>query len=222
MKLKFYFCISLFFAATALQAATLSGRVVAIADGDTITILDSSNTQHKVRLAGIDAPEKKQAFGNVSKKSLSDMVYGKQVSVDYNKQDRYGRTVGKVNVDGVDANLEQVKRGLAWFYKKYQNEQPIEDRLDYLHAQEAAEHSKVGLWVEPTPIPPWDFRKSKKQGINSTQVQPVAATSQPIDEPVSQPVVIKKSAVITKSNAKSNSNHCYNLAMDAEVLDCLQ
>ena len=222
MKYKFFFCISLLFVVTTLQAATLTGRVVAIADGDTITILDSSNTQYKIRLAGIDAPEKKQPFGNVSKKSLSDMVYGKQVSVDYNKQDRYGRTVGKVIVDGVDANLEQVKRGLAWFYKKYQNEQPLEDRLDYLHAQEAAEQSMVGLWIEPTPTAPWDFRKLKKQENNSFQEQPVAAESQPIDEPVSQPVVIKKSAVITNSNTKSNSDHCYNLATDAEVLDCLQ
>ena len=99
------------------------------------------------------------------------MVYSKQVSVDYNKQDRYGRTVGKVIIDGVDANLEQVKRGLAWFYKKYQNEQPFEDRLDYLHAQEAAEQSKVGLWKEQAPVPPWDFRKSKKQDNNNTQEQ---------------------------------------------------
>ena len=144
------------------QAATIEGRVVGVADGDTITIVDNTNTQYKIRLAGIDAPEKMQPFGNVSKKSLSDMVYGKQVAVDYNKQDRYGRTVGKVIVDGVDANLEQVKRGLAWFYKKYQNEQPLQDRLDYLHAQEAAEVSKVGLWAEQTPTPPWDFRKSKK------------------------------------------------------------
>ena len=220
MTIKLYFCISLFFAVTTLQAATLSGRVVAIADGDTITILDNTNTQYKIRLAGIDAPEKKQPFGNVSKKSLSDMVYGKQVSVDYSKQDRYGRTVGKVIIDGVDANLEQVKRGLAWFYKKYQNEQPFEDRLDYLHAQEAAEQSKVGLWKEQAPIAPWDFRKSKKQDNNNTQEQPVAAESQPIDEPASQPVVVKKSEAISKS--KSNSSHCLNLPTDAEVLDCLQ
>lgn len=146
-----------------VQAATLEGRVVGVADGDTITILDSSNTQYKIRLGGIDAPEKKQPFGNVSKKSLSDLVYGKFVTVDYNKQDRYGRTVGKVLVYGVDANLEQVKRGLAWFYKKYQNEQPLQDRLNYLHAQEAAEESKVGIWVETNPIAPWDFRKSKKE-----------------------------------------------------------
>ena len=147
------------------------------------------------------------------------MVYGKQVNVDYNKQDRYGRTVGKVIVDGVDANLEQVKRGLAWFYKKYQNEQPLEDRLDYLHAQEAAEQSKVGLWIEPSPTPPWDFRKSKKQGINSSQVLPVAAATQPIDETVSQPIIVKKSAI---PGTKSISRNCLDLETDAETLECLK
>lgn len=147
---------------TSVQAETLEGRVVGVADGDTITILDNNNTQYKIRLAGIDAPEKKQPFGNVSKKSLSDLVYGKQVTIDWNKQDRYGRTVGKVLVDGVDANLEQVKHGQAWFYKKYQNEQPLQDRLDYLHAQEAAVNSRTGLWVDKEPIAPWDFRKSRR------------------------------------------------------------
>lgn len=160
-KIKYILLAALLLLTSAAQSATLVGKVVAVADGDTITVLDNTNTQYKIRLAGIDAPEKKQPFGNVSKKSLSDMVYDKQVSVDYNKQDRYGRTVGKVIVNGVDANLEQVKRGLAWFYKKYQNEQPFEDRLNYLHAQESAEKSKVGLWVDVAPIPPWDFRKSK-------------------------------------------------------------
>ena len=220
--MKFVFLVLVLCFTPIANAATLVGQVVGVTDGDTITVLDATKTQYKIRLAGIDAPEKKQAFGNVSKKSLSDMVYGKQVSVDYNKQDHYGRTVGKVIVDGVDANLEQVKRGLAWFYKKYQNEQPLQDRLDYLHAQEAAEQSKVGLWAEPNPTPPWDYRKSKKQGINSNHEQPVAAEIQPIEELVSQPVVIKKSAKISNSNAKSNSDHCYNLATDAEVLDCLQ
>lgn len=147
---------------TSVQAETLSGRVVGVADGDTITVLDNTNTQYIIRLAGIDAPEKKQAFGNVSKKSLSDLVFDKQVTVEWNKQDRYGRTVGKVLVKGVDANLEQVKRGLAWFYKKYQNEQPLQDRLDYMHAQEDAEKNRVGLWVDQAPIAPWDFRRAKR------------------------------------------------------------
>ena len=154
--------LTLTFSIQFVNAATLTGKVVGVADGDTITVLDSSNTQYIIRLAGIDAPEKKQAFGNVSKQSLSDLVYGKQVDVDWSKQDRYGRTVGKVFVNGTNANLVQVKRGLAWYYKKYQNELILDDRLDYLHAQEAAESSKVGLWADHEPTPPWDFRKSRR------------------------------------------------------------
>lgn len=144
------------------NADIISGRVVGVFDGDTITILDNANIQYKVRLAGIDAPEKKQAFGNVSKQSLSDLVFGKQVDIDWQKQDRYGRTVGKVLVNGVNANLEQVKRGLAWYYKKYQNELVLADRLDYLHAEEAAEQGRLGLWIDKEPVAPWDFRKSRR------------------------------------------------------------
>lgn len=152
----------LLFSFTAItEAATLVGHVVGVTDGDTITILDATKTQYKIRLAGIDAPEKKQAFGNISKKSLSDLVFDKVVSIQYNKEDRYGRIVGKVLIDGVDANLEQVKLGMAWWYKKYQNEQSQQDRLDYLHAQEYAENERLGLWVENAPIAPWDFRKSR-------------------------------------------------------------
>lgn len=142
-------------------AEVLSGRVVGVADGDTITVLDSSNTQHKIRLDGIDAPEKKQPFGNVSKKSLSDMVFNQQVEVDWHKKDRYGRKVGKVLVGREDINLEQIKRGLAWFYKKYKDELVQEDRVKYEQAQQDAEANQLGLWVDPQPIPPWDFRKTK-------------------------------------------------------------
>ncbi len=152
----------MFLSSIQIHAATLSGRVVAVADGDTITVLDNTNTQHKIRLAGIDAPEKKQAFGNVSKKSLSDLVYGKQVDVDWQKQDRYGRTVGKVILNGLDANLEQIKRGMAWFYSKYQNELIMDDRLSYRHAHESAQAANVGLWVDKEPTAPWDFRKVQR------------------------------------------------------------
>lgn len=143
-------------------ADTITGRVVGVTDGDTIKVLDASNTEYKIRLAGIDAPEKKQSFGQVSKKSLSDLVFDKQVTVDWNKQDRYGRTIGKVLVNGVDANLEQVKRGMAWFYKKYQNELLLQDRLDYLHAQEFAEKERIGLWAGNNLVAPWDFRKNAR------------------------------------------------------------
>lgn len=142
-------------------AEVLSGRVVGVADGDTITVLDSTNTQHKIRLGGIDAPEKKQAFGNVSKKSLSDLVFNKQVEVEWHKEDRYGRKVGKVVVNNEDINLEQIKRGLAWFYKKYKGELVQEDRIAYVQAQQDAEANQLGLWVDQHPIPPWDFRKIK-------------------------------------------------------------
>lgn len=143
-------------------AEILTGRVVAIADGDTIMVLDNTNTQYKIRLSGIDAPEKKQPFGNNAKKMLSNLVFDKTVDVEWNKKDRYGRLVGKVIIDGVDVNLEQIRYGLAWFYRKYQNELTQNDRLDYLHAEEIARKNKFGLWVYPEPEAPWDFRKSKK------------------------------------------------------------
>ena len=101
------------------MAATLVGRVVGVADGDTVTVLDSANQQFKIRLAGIDAPEKRQAFGQRSKQSLSVMVMGRDVRVEYQGRDRYGRIVGKVLVEGMDARLAQVRSGMAWHYKKY-------------------------------------------------------------------------------------------------------
>lgn len=143
-------------------ADVLSGRVVGVADGDTITLLDNSNTQHKIRLGGIDAPEKKQAFGNVSKKSLSDMVFNQQVDVEWHKEDRYGRKVGKVLVNNEDVNLDQIKRGLAWLYKKYKSELAREDQIIYEQAEQEAEANQVGLWIDVNPIPPWEFRKQKK------------------------------------------------------------
>lgn len=146
-------------------AATLQGRVVGVTDGDTVKVLDASHTEWKIRLMGIDAPEKKQAFGIRSKSNLSDLVFGKTVIVEYSKKDRYGRTVGKILVNGVDANLEQIKAGMAWHYKKYAKEQPFEDRETYARAEEQARAGQRGLWSEADPVPPWDWRKSKKRRI---------------------------------------------------------
>lgn len=103
------------------QSATITGRVVGVADGDTVTVLDSANIQHKIRLSGIDAPEKKQAFGMRSKQSLSDLVYDKHVTVEGENKDKYGRDVGKIILStGPDVNLEQLIRGFAWHYKAYE------------------------------------------------------------------------------------------------------
>ena len=155
-----------------VSAATYSGRVVGVSDGDTITVLDSTNTQHKVRLSGIDAPEKAQAFGHVSKQSLSALVFSKAVVIDTTKNDKYGREIGKVLIDGQDANLEQVRRGMAWHYKQYQVEQPVPDRQSYSDAEITARNSTKGLWRDASPVPPWDFRHGqadKNSGAAATE-----------------------------------------------------
>lgn len=144
------------------HAAPLLGHVVGVADGDTITVLDANRVQHKIRLAGIDAPEKAQPFGGRSKESLSALAFDKWVTVEADKQDRYGRSVGKVLVDGNDINLVQVERGMAWFYRHYQHEQSPDDRRLYDAAEVKAKLERRGLWRDADPIPPWNFRKSQR------------------------------------------------------------
>jgi endonuclease YncB( thermonuclease family) len=148
---------------SAAQADILTGRVVGIADGDTLTVLDASKTQHKIRLSGIDSPEKGQPFGQVCKKSLSDLAYGQMVAIESSKLDRYGRAIGKVLVKDQDANLEQIRRGCGWHYKKYQNEQSLDDRLSYGRAEEEARVSRVGLWTDAGAVPPWEWRRARRR-----------------------------------------------------------
>lgn len=146
-------------AACQAVAASLSGVVVGVADGDTLTLLDAQLRQHKVRLSGIDAPEKRQPFGQRAKHSLGLLVYGRPVRVEAGKTDRYGRVVGKVIVDGMDVNREQVRRGFAWHYVVYAREQPREDRERYADAERSARAERRGLWSMPHPVAPWDFRR---------------------------------------------------------------
>ncbi len=127
------------------HAEVLLGHVVGVSDGDTITVLDETKQRHVIRLMGIDAPEKAQAFGQKSKQSLSDLVFKKEVSVTWFKRDRYGRTVGQVHVDDSDVSLQQIKRGLAWHYKQYEREQSVEDRTRYADAEMEARIAKEGL-----------------------------------------------------------------------------
>jgi endonuclease YncB( thermonuclease family) len=140
-------------------AAVLGGKVVAVTDGDTIKVLDADKVQHVVRLSGIDAPEKKMPFGQRSKQNLSDLVYGRWVEVEGEKIDRYGRLVGKVLVNGIDANLAQVRAGMAWHYKAYEREQPALDQQVYAEAEIKAVAAKQGLWVDRNPVAPWEWRK---------------------------------------------------------------
>jgi len=140
-------------------ADSLTGKVVKITDGDTLYVLDANYKEHRIRLAGIDTPERKQAYGLASRKHLLSIVAGQQVRIEYQKWDRYGRILGKVWVNGVDACLEQVKAGLAWHYKKYQHEQSLEDRQLYADAESNARNERLGLWRENNPNPPWEYRR---------------------------------------------------------------
>ena len=141
-----------------LFAEEIVGRVVRVADGDTITVLSTSTTQHKIRLHGIDAPEKKQAFGNASRKFLAGLVANREVRVAWSKRDRYQRILGTVFVDGKDVNLEMLKAGYAWHYKKY------DSTPAYAQAESEARAAKRGLWQEKNPTEPEEFRKAKREG----------------------------------------------------------
>jgi endonuclease YncB( thermonuclease family) len=140
------------------RAEILSGVVVMIGDGDTLVVLDQGNRQQKVRLAAIDAPELRQAFGKVARQHLGELVFRKAVQVEYSGKDRYGRLLGKVTLNGQDINLEQVRAGLAWHYKRYADQQTEADRARYAQAEDEARKEKRGLWKAPQPLPPWQFR----------------------------------------------------------------
>jgi len=148
----------LVFLSLATSADSLTGKVVKITDAD-LYVLDANYKEHKIRLAGIDAPERKQAYGLASRKHLASIVAGKQVTIEYQKRDRYGRIVGKVLLDGIDACLEQVKAEFAWHYKKYQHEQSPEDQKLYADAEIRARDERLGLWRENKPNPPWEHRR---------------------------------------------------------------
>ncbi len=154
----FLFALTAFLFISPLHATQLTGRVVAISDGDTLTILDASKKQIKIRLGEIDSPESRQPYGNKAKQELSALAFNKTAVVKVQDTDRYGRTVGRVYVDGVDVNAELVKRGAAWVYRKYAKDHSLFD-LEY-----EARTNKRGLWKLPESerVPPWEWRKAKR------------------------------------------------------------
>jgi len=140
------------------SAEDLRGRVVAVADGDTVTVLDANNRQHRVRLNGVDAPELGQPFSQVSKSYMSSLVFEREVLVAGQKVDRYGRLVGTVYIGDKNANLELLRSGLAWYYRDYEGDVPVTWRAVYAAAEAEARSAKRGLWQEAQPAAPWDFR----------------------------------------------------------------
>lgn len=166
MKLLQVFRAMLFALALPLSAiaAEWQGTVVGVADGDTLTLLDSSKTQHRIRLDGIDAPERTQPYGQRARQSLAALAHGRAARADCPKIDRYGRAVCRVIVDGVDLGLEQIRRGYAWHYVKYAPEQSRSDRERYARAESDARLAHAGLWSFSDPVPPWDYRRSARGG----------------------------------------------------------
>lgn len=134
-------------------APAFAHKVVGIADGDTSTVLEDQRPV-KIRLANIDAPEKAQAFGQRSKQSLSELCYGKDAAYDRVDVDRYGRTVAVVTCQGINVNREQVARGMAWVYARYNKDRSLPD----VEAQ--ARGARAGLWSEAAPTPPWAYRQT--------------------------------------------------------------
>lgn len=139
------------------MAQSLNCKVIKISDGDTVRCLDVQNRQHRIRLAGIDAPESRQAYGQVSKQSLADMIFQKQVRIDMTGTDRYGRKIGIIYLGQRDINREQVARGMAWSYSRY-------PQKDYAKAETKARSQRIGLWRDPNPIYPENFRLHKNNG----------------------------------------------------------
>jgi len=145
----------------ALAAKEITGRVIAISDGDTLTILDEFKSQHKIRLAGIDAPEKAQPFGTKSRQALSEYVFSKDVTVLVVDVDRYKRVVGIVTIDDKDINQQLVAEGHAWVYRQYLKNLPLGKPEAYAEAEQQAKINKSGLWADKEPIPPWEWRRKK-------------------------------------------------------------
>jgi endonuclease YncB( thermonuclease family) len=140
-----------------------SGKVIGVADGDTITVLRDKQP-HKIRLYGIDCPEKRQPFGKRAKQFTSQLVFGKVVEVEPIATDRYGRTVAFVRVENITVNEELIKEGLGWVYVRY-CKLPL--CVEWQGLQLAAQAEKQGLWGDLNQVPPWEFRRYRRKSAAS-------------------------------------------------------
>lgn len=141
--------------ANAAVAQTVTGKVVGVSDGDTITVLTEAKERIRIRLSEIDAPESKQAFGQASKRALSDICFGQSAQFDASRKDRYGRVVSRVSCNGIDTQSYMVGKGMAWVYTRYSTDMHL--RM----LEQKARSERVGLWQDASPTPPWEFRRQK-------------------------------------------------------------
>lgn len=155
------FCLAILLAFAAAAHADFSGEVVAILDGDTIDVLVSRQPV-RVRLAQIDAPEKRQAFGTRSRQVLAGLVFRKTVRVAEDGRDRYGRAIGTVYVGEVNVNAQMVRQGMAWVYRRYAKDQALYE------LEIRAKESRLGLWADLDPMAPWDYRRNNRDREHGT------------------------------------------------------
>lgn len=162
MKMQFMLAASLWGISLAAAGADIAGQVVGVVDGDTVDVVASGRERYRIRLISIDAPERTQPYGTRSKQALSDMVYGKQVSVVGHGKDMYGRQLGEVMVGTASANKAMVHLGLAWAYR------PKLQDSSYLDIESSARQDRRGLWADPKPVAPWTYRHEKRQKPSSS------------------------------------------------------
>jgi micrococcal nuclease len=190
-----------FIKSTVPAVQSIRGKVVGITDGDTLTVLDTDEKQHKVRLEGIDAPESHQAYGTLARKALSAKTFQKDVVVETHGQDKYGRTLGHIFADGHWINRELVQEGWAWHYREYSKSEVLAD------AESEARTSHAGLWKDANPTAPWDFR----------HLPTVASTAKHNGEESPKELATKNDnakqiVYVTKTGAKYHQDGCRSLS----------
>lgn len=157
-NIKYFLFVLFFLFSFSIQANEFKARVIGVSDGDTITVLNSSNQQIKIRLAEIDTPESSQPYGKRSKQQLSDLVFNKTVSVVTSEIDRYGRSIARIYVDDLYVNARMVELGAAWVYRQYAKDHSL------FALEDKAKNAKIGLWNLPESerAPPWEWRKANR------------------------------------------------------------
>lgn len=180
-RLRLSVLLLLFSLPSLVHSQDFSGQVVGVIDGDSLRVMHNGRAK-KVRLHGIDCPEKKQPFGQRAKQATSALSFGQHVTVRRAGKDRYGRTLGTVELpNGTNLNYELVRQGWCWWFRKYS---PSDTELESL--ERAARQAKMGLWVDPRPVPPWEYRKAKRSLKNPT---PSASHSRAAEERISTAII---------------------------------
>ena len=143
-------------------AETVKGKIIRVVDGDTVLARTVDNKKIRIRLSGIDAPEKKQAYGIESKKFLENLISSKIVKISISKKDKYKRYLGMIFLNKTNINLELVKSGNAWAYRRYLKKMNKKLKEAFIKAESHAQFQKIGLWGKKSPVPPWLWRKKNK------------------------------------------------------------